>query len=323
MIRKRLGRLASISTSAALALMLLGVGTASATPPGWEFLTPANLAPEVGTSRLAAWSFTIHNGGNSNISKLYLTDSLGTEEYNVSADRAGCVTAPVLYCDFGALAAGASIFVRVVHTAPDAAGDFPVTFQLNGSGETYSDGKGKSHGDTKSLYFDGVAGADHAPVTVVRSSTEFDGGFAFTSGTIFSTTGALTRQNPQTSSVVAPISLSAVTIQDIAGSISGDPCGTNGFDCIGQWTRLSAPTADNARIKVTLIIRGKGLPGSVGAEDIVVYHEGEDGLIGEGGVRCTSATDSASAPCIYVTQVGGNFQVVVWLTHNGGLRGGY
>lgn len=322
MIRKRLGRLATVFTAASLALMLVGVGTAVASPPGWEFLTPVNLAPQVGTSRLAAWSFTIHNDGNSNIAKVYLTDSLTTEAYDVYADRAGCVTTPGLYCNFGALAAGASIFVRVVYRAPSTAGNFPVTFQLNGSGATFSDVRGRSHGDTENLLFDGIVGVGHAPVTVVNGSTEFDGGYAITAGGTFSTGGTLTRQNPQTSSVVAPINLSAVTIQDTSSYGTGDPCGTNGLTCIGQWTKLSAPTSGGAKIKVTLLIRGQGLPGSVGAEDIVVFHDG-DGLIGEGGVRCASATDSTGAPCIFVTEAGDNFLVVVWLTHNGGLRGGY
>lgn len=321
MIHKRPGRFATVLTAATLALMLLGVGTAVASPPGWEFLNPVNLAPEVGSAKLAAWSFTIHNGGSSNISKLFLTDSLKTEAFDVYDDRAACVKSPVLYCNFGALAAGASIFVRVVYTAPSTAGDFPITFQLNGSGDTFSDGKGRSHGDTQSLYFDGKT--DHEPVTVVNTSTEFDGGYALTAGATFSTVGTLTRQNPQTSSVVAPINLSAVTIQDLGSYGTGDPCGTNGLTCIGQWTKLSAPTAGGAKIKVTLLIRGQGLPGSVGPEDIVVYHDG-DGIIGDSaGERCASATDSASAPCVYPTEVGDNFLVVVWLTHNGGLRGGY
>ena len=320
MIRKRLSRFATVSTSATLALMLLGAGTASASPPGWEFTNAVNESPLVAPGRLAGWSFTIHNGGSSNISKVFLTDSLAHAAVFVRSDRAGCTLTPVLFCDFGALAAGADINVLVVHTAPSVTGNFPITFQLNGSGATYSDSKGRSHGDTLNLAFDGATG--NPPVTVVVGG-EFDGGYVIDAGTTFTTGSTLTRQNPQYSTVVAPINLSAVTIQDLSGYGSGDPCGTNGLDCIGQWTRLSAPTAGGAKIKVTLVIRGQGLPGNVSADDIVVWHDG-DGIIGDvAAERCLTATDSASAPCVYVTAVGGNFQVVVWLTHNGNLRGGY
>lgn len=317
MIHKRLSRFAAISTSAVLALMLLGAGTASASPPGWQFLNAVNESPLVAPGRLAGWSFTISNGGSSNIAKLYLTDSLAQAAVYVKSDRPGCVLSPVLFCDFGALAAGDSFNVLVVHTAPSSAGDFPITFQLNGSGKTFSDSKGRSHGDTLNLDFDGKTG--NPPVTVVSGASEFDGGFVLDAGTTFSTGDTLTRRNPQYSSVAAPINLSAVTIQDLSSYGTGDPCGTNGLDCIGQWTRLSAPTSAGAKIKVTLVIRGQGLPGSLTADDINVWHDA-DGLIS---TRCASATDGGLAPCVYVTEVGGNFQVVVWLTQNGNLRGGY
>lgn len=322
MIRKRIGRFATIFTAGIMALMLVGAGTAVAAPPGWEYRDAENLSVLVGDGRQAGWSFRIYNGGSSNISKLYLTDSLAQEAVFVRDDRNACVKAPVLYCDFGALAAGASINVLVVHTAPSTAGGFPINFQLNGSGATYSDGdKGRSHGDTKNLSFDGKAG--NPPVTMVSTNSEFDGGFAVEAGVEYSTGSTVTKQNPQSSSVAAPISLSATTIQDLSGYGTGDPCGTNGFDCIGQWTRVNAPTAGGAKIKVTLLIRGQGLPGNVGPEDIVVYHD-SDGIIGNVATeRCASATDSASAPCVFVTEVGDNFLVVVWLTHNGNLRGGF
>jgi hypothetical protein len=303
-----------------LALLLLGTGTAVASPPGWEFQNIVNETPTIGSNRLAAWSFTIHNGGNSNISKLYLTDSLTAAAVFVKDDRNACVASPVLYCSFGALNSGDSIDVLVVHQGPTS-GSLPIVFQLNGSGATYSDSKGRSHGDTLELFFDGKQG--HLPATAVSGNSEYDGGYVVTAGATFSTGTTVTKQNPQASSVVAPISLSAVSIQDLGSYGSGDPCGTNGLDCIGQWTKLSAPTTTGTAIKVTLLIRGKGIPGNVGPDDIVVYHDG-DGIIGDSPAeRCSSASDSASAPCVYVTEVGGNFQVVVWLTHNGNLRGGY
>ncbi|HEY4227053.1 MAG TPA: hypothetical protein VGM49_01855 [Candidatus Limnocylindrales bacterium] len=320
MIRKRLGRFATIFTAATFALMLVGVGTTFASPPGWEFITPQNLSVQVGPGRQAGWSFTVKNGGTSNISKLYLTDSLAQPALYVQDDRDVCVASPVLFCSFGALAAGASIDVLVVHTAPGS-GSFPVTFQLNTSGSTFSDSKNRSHGDTLNLAFDGKTG--NPAVTVVNTSSEFDGGYNITAGGTYSTGTTVTKQNPQSSSVVAPINLSAVTIQDSASySGTGDPCATFGISCIGQWTKLSAPTSTGTPIKVNLVIFSKGIPGSVGPSDIVVYHDG-DGIIGDvPSERCASATDSGSAPCIYVTK-NGNFQVTIWLLHNGSIRGGF
>lgn len=317
MNRKRLSRLATALMSAALLGAMVAAAPASAATPGWQFNNPVNESPLVAPGRLAAWSFTITNGGSSNISKLFLTDSLAQAAVFVQADRPGCVLSPVLFCDFGALVAGASINVLVVHTAPASAGSFPITFQLNGSGNTFSDGKGRSHGDTLNLSFDGKTGNPAA--TVVSGAGDFDGGYVVDAGATFATGNTLTKQNPQYSSVVAPINLSAVTIQDLGSYGTGDPCGVDGLTCIGQWTKLSAPTAAGTNIKVTLVIRGQGLPGSVTADDINVWHDG-DGLIT---TRCASATDGSAAPCIFVTEVGGNFQVVVWLTHNGNLRGGY
>jgi hypothetical protein len=96
---------------------------------------------------------------------------------------------------------------------------------------------------------------------------------------------------------------------------------------------VNAPNPAGDKIKVNLLILGKGIPGSVGPDDIVLYHlggtnaeRGDDGIIGDGATsgateRCASATDSASAPCIYVTEEGQNFRIVAWLLHNGSLRG--
>src|SRR5205814_1153679 len=130
------------------------------------------------------------------------------------------------------------------------------------------------HGDTLNLVFDGKTG--NPPVTVVNTSTEFDGGYVVTAGGTFSTDPNVTKGNPQSSSVVSPINLSAVTIQDSASYPgTGDPCVTFGISCIGQWTKLSAPTATGTPIRVNLVIFSKGVPGSVGPSDIVVYHDGD------------------------------------------------
>jgi hypothetical protein len=323
-IRKRLGRVATVSTAATMALMLLGVGSATAATAPWEFLSPVNLpltvSPSTDTkSFYAAWSFTIHNKGTSNIAQLYLTDSRAGAAAFVSATRAGCVTSPELYCNFGALNAGQSIDVVVAYKTPTTAGNFPITFQLNANGSTFSDGRNKSRGDTLNLPFDG--GTNNPPVTVVSGSSDFSGGYALDGASSFETSTSLTKNNPQSTSATTPTSNTTVMVLETSGYTGGtDPlCGGN-VTCIGQWTTLTAPAASPTNpIKVVLTILKKGLPGSIGPDDLSVYHDG-DGIIS---THCASANDSASAPCIYPTEVGGNLQIVVWLDHNGGLRGIY
>lgn len=307
-----------------MALMLLGLGTATAATAPWEFLSPVNLpvtvAPSTDTkSYYAAWSFTIHNKGTSNIAQLFLADSRTGAAAFVSATRAGCVTTPELYCSFGALNAGDSIDVVVAYKTPTTSGNLPITFQLNANGSTFSDGKNKSRGDTLNLAFNGAPG--NPPVTFVDGSADFSGGYALDSAAVFSTNESLTKANPQSTSAKTPSANTTVMVVESSTYSGGtDPFCGGTVTCVGQWSTITAPGASSSnRLKVTITILKKGLPGNVGVDDLFLYHDG-DGIITN---PCADANDSASAPCIYVTEVGGNFQIVGWFTHNGGARGGY
>ena len=71
-----LRRAVAVVTGAMLAAMLIGPTTVSAAQPGWEFQNLQLLPDTVSPGASAGYSFTIHNGGSSNISQLYLTDSV-------------------------------------------------------------------------------------------------------------------------------------------------------------------------------------------------------------------------------------------------------
>jgi len=328
--RLRVTWLVTVMTTALLAVMLLSVGGSDAKTPGWGFSSvTVNPAP-VGLGKLAEYSFTISNTGKSNISALNLkTDIAGSlatpawieqVQFNGQATpTSACGPNPPtgpLNCNLRALNAGNSIDFKLIFRVPSSGGPYTFNFMANGNGNTPSDSGGTSHGDTLL----------RAATVNVSGSAEFDGGFTIGGGGTFGTTGTLGKSNPQQSSVTTAQSFAATTIQDSAMYTGGtDPCAVNGSNCIGQWSRVTAPNDTSGPIKVVLLVYGKGLPGSVGPEDIVLLHldngGADDGIIGDSsGERCASATDS-SAPCIFVEAVGGNFRITAWLVHNGSLRG--
>jgi hypothetical protein len=328
--RLRVTWLVTVMTTALLAVMLLSVSTGEAKTPGWGFsAVTVNPAP-VGLGKLAQYSFTISNTGRSNISALILkTDiaagPLATPAWIQKVDFIGqpdlvapCGANPPtgpLNCNLGALNAGNSIDFQIIFRVPASGGTYAFNFMATGNGNTASDSGGTSHGDTLK-----------GPASVsVSGNAEFDGGFTLGDGGTFGTNGTLGKNNPQNSSVVTTQAFAATTIQDSATYTGGtDPCGS--LNCIGQWSKVSAPNPDNGPIKVVLLVYGKGLPGNVGPEDITLLHLDnggfDDGIIGDSpSERCASATDSASAPCIFVEAVGQNFRITAWLLHNGSLRG--
>ncbi len=328
-------RFIGVTVAALLTFAIVSAGPAAARPPGWGFDPIVAVPGTVSPSKLAAFDVRINNTGRSNISSVLMSTDLGSSNplalpaYISDATWQGqpaplivrpCGSAPytaALSCNFGSLVAGASVSLRIALPVPATAGTHSFNFLLTGNGNTPSDTGGTSHGDTKK----GLASVS------VSNSAEFAGGFVLDAET-FSTVESLTRQNPQAASVTTTQDFAASTVQESnTYSGTGSPCAT--VNCIGQWATVNAPNPAGDKIKVNLLILGKGMPGSVGPEDIVLYHLGgtdlerqDDGIIGdEASERCASATSSASAPCIYVTEEGQNFRIVAWLLRNGTLRG--
>ncbi len=330
--------LATAATLAFLMVMVLSPVSTLAKPPGWGFDPVVAVPGTVSPGRAVAFDVTVKNTGKSNISKVLMATDLGASnplavplyisDATWSGQPAPHVTRPcgsppytaALSCDFGSIVSGAKVSLRIAFDTPTTGSSFAFNFLLTGNGNTPSDTGGTSHGDTK-----------EGPASVALSSnSEFSGGFVLEAGESFETSGELTKQNPQSARLVASQNLALATLQESNSfSGAGNLCST--VKCIGQWANISAPNPDNGKISGSLLILGKGIPGSVKPEDVVLHHvggtdaeRGDDGVIGdEAGERCASAADSASAPCIFVTKVGQNYRIDFWLRRHGGRRGGY
>lgn len=326
--------LASVSTLSFLAILVLSPVATQAKPPGWGFTSIVAVPGTVTPGRTVAFDVTITNGGKSNISSLLMATDLDADDplavpvYVGDAEWTGqpsplvlrpCGDPPyatALSCDFGSLVARASVKIRIAFDTPETGSSWSFNFGLTGNGNTPSD-SGTSHGDTK---------LGEASVNLSEDA-DYAGGFVIDAGESFSTSDTLTKQNPQSARLVGSQDLAIATIQE-SSSVTGAGTLCREVNCIGQWATITAPNPDNARITGSLLVLGKGIPGSVGPEDIVLYHlgsdTGDDGIIGDQSAeRCASADDSASAPCIYVTKEGQNFRITFWLLHNGSLRGSW
>jgi hypothetical protein len=320
-----------VTVAAVLTFVIASAGPAAAKPPGWGFTNVTAVPGSVSPGKAVAFNVTIKNDGRSNISSVLMATDLAASnplavplavwDVQWTGQPAPLVMEPcgtgpftsALSCDFGSLVSGASVSLKIAFTTPSTGSSWAFNFVLTGNGNTPSDTGGTSHGDTKK-----------GPASVtLNSSPDFAGGFVVDSDS-FGTLVSLTKQNPQAATLSTSQDLQPTTLQEgNTYSGAGDLCST--VNCIGQWATITAPNPDGDLISGSLLIFGKGIPGSVGPEDILLYHldgSGDDGIIGDqADERCASATDAASAPCIFVTEVGQNFRIDFWLLHNGTLRG--
>jgi len=332
-IRKGFRRIAILFTAASMALILVGVGTAGAATPTWV-MNVDRLPPVVATDANAGYRVTILNNGTSNIVNLSLSSSVSDEpvyrtqpEYSSSSAGPGaCTTSGTWSCSLGALPAMSKVEVIVAWSTVGTTGKFDVTFSAKTVGDTSSDGdKKKSRGDalTKTVS------------TTISTSGDFDGGFAL-DATTYATNASLGRRNIQSTSVSTPDDqFIPATVQDGPGTSSDLECPT-ATTTFGECSLVSVGEGRTfAAFKVVLLVLGNAVPGGTSTADIDVFHTFADGLNPDGsirytteiignddGERCASEDDSSLAPCVFVTRVGSNYRIVVWLFHNGGLRGG-
>jgi len=292
--------------------MLVGVGTATAATPLWAFQNQAALPAAVSPGADAGYSFRISNLGKSNISQLYLTTSVNASpSYFTNSRGTVCQLTPTLVCAFGALNSGAFIDVTVAYTTPTSGSSYAPTFQVNGTGVTFQDAH-HSHGDTLSYTFN----------TTLSSNSNFAGGFQIADGTTYTNSTTLSKQNNQSSAATSKTLLVPVTIEDGLATFPGagtDPCTT--LRCLGSWTSLHVGNGSVGPVKVTLILYGKSVPNGATVTNIGLWHEGSP--TNPITLRCSVATsipNGGTSECVTVTQVGGNYHVVAWLLHNGGLR---
>lgn len=328
MIRKRPTRFATVLTAASLATMLLGVGSVTAANPSWA-VSFDRLPNIVSPGNDAGWFVTVTNNGPSNINDLNIaitseeTGALPTYISDLILSSGGAescsTTTGALVCNVGTLTDDATVEFTVAFAVPSIdTGTFDLNIGLvAGTGNTESDGPGKSRGD-KSTFTDS---------TPISQSANFDGGFSANENS-FATNQNVGRRNVQATSIENVGDFIGVTLED--GITTGVDCQVSAAaTCFGEWSALNVDDGGQfaAPFKVTLLISGSAVPGGTSAEDIVLVHELDNGaveVIGDtANERCASADDSASAECIFVTKVGGNWKIVAWLFENGNLRGGF
>lgn len=330
MIRQRFGRFLTVSTSAVLALMLLGVGSVTAATPDW-YITIVPSPGEVGAGHDAGFVVTVGNDGPSQINALSVTtealDTPGVAPTYISAlafntgGSVSCAIAVPQKCQIGTLVDDQSVTFTVAYAVPaTATGGFELNVAIRaGTGDTTSDGpKTSSRGDS----FDVTEAATIA-------GGNFDGGFKV-GGDTYQTNPSLGTRNIQSTSLSGAPEFVAVTIEDgpsiqatcdWTGDPGDDPCA----GLFAEWSQLNVNYGNDGAsfgtpFKVTLKVRG----GPGGNADVQVVHVLDDGSVDVIDETCTFGTGPTptNAECLVAEKNGSVWTIDVWLFQNGFIRGG-
>ena len=308
MIRKRLGRFATVLTAASMALLLVGVGTTSAATPGWWNSSAAPILESVGPGKDAGFTVTLLNEGPGNIATLYL--KADKEASYVSDSR--CTKAPTLYCSFGAQNVGQTIVLKVAFTV-GSAGSFTVNFSESANGFSNSDKRGNSRGDINPF---------SATASVTTGGGNFDGGYNVGDDT-YSTNQSVGRSNPQATKLQSAPNLQAVTIQDGVTSYTCQSSVTQCSRLIGEWSVLRVGDGTVGPMKVTILIYGNAVTGNPDPSSLYLVHTSDLGVTTVVDQQCNATHSNADCLDGVPTKVGRNYQIVAWLKFNGGIRGGF
>jgi hypothetical protein len=219
-IRARVRRLAAIVSATVVATAMFA-GVATAAPPNWD-MTITKLPPSVSPGAPAGYQIDIVNNGPSNISALYLTANIGLTPVYLTTDQGACNATGPLFCSFGAVNDDGTVQVIVAFDTPTSGSTFPVTFQLNTTGSTFTDVKNRSHGDLKTV----------AVSTALNNGKNYAGFFSTLTDTGIGNSDVLSGNNKQSTRIGGLPPGLAGTVQD--GSVTSDACTTNpdqGIDC--------------------------------------------------------------------------------------------
>jgi hypothetical protein len=225
--RARAARLAAVVSAAVVATMMFA-GVATASPPNWV-MTVTKLPGTGSPGAPVGYQVVITNNGPSNISQLFLVDKVGDSldvpTAYVNPTQGSCNPTGPLFCAFGALNAGASVTTLVGYNTAGSASSFSVTFEGNTSGATFTDVKGRSHGD--------LLLSDPVVTTTALSNNKNFGGFFSTNTTHgVGNSDVLNGNNRQSTRLGGVAPGLAGTVED--GSLLPDACTTdlaNGIDC--------------------------------------------------------------------------------------------
>lgn len=315
----RLLQRSGVALAAALLISILVAPAASlAKPPGWTMAITA-IPTTVSPGAYAAYRVTITNAGKSNIAKISLTASRPEAPFSVTPST-GCKASGQLDCALGALGSGKSVTRVIVYKTPSTGTTFPVTFEANTSGVSFSDG-GTSHGDA--LKKDAS--------TALNGSGDFAGGYVVDAGSSF-TTGA---GDTQQTTVNAPKTGIGVTITEGG---DGNPCSI--AHTIGQFTSLNVDGGNPVPLFLTtMTIPTSGLPDELELGQVKLCHQYDNGsavLL----PSCNSDTAPSNAPCFFAKWGGAyhpdheqhgeqdaddwtSLVLDMWDVQNGNARGGY
>lgn len=315
-------RLLHRSGVALLAALLIGFLIAPAVSlaktPGWTMSVTA-IPTVVSPGSYAAYRVTITNGGKSNIAKIYLTDSRTETPFSVTPST-GCKASGQLNCSLGSLGSGKSVTRVIVYATPSTGTSFPVTFEANTSGVSFSDG-GTSHGDALKTDVS----------TALNGSGNFAGGYVVDAGASFTTGGG----DAQQTTVNAPKTGIGVTITEGG---DGNPCGTN---TIGQFTTLNVDDGNTLPIFLTtMTIPTNTVPDELELSQVKLCHKYDSGaavLL----PRCAADVAPTNGVACFWPKFAGPYHpdhehhgetdaddwtwlvLDMWDVQNGNLRGGY
>lgn len=260
MNRARVGRLATVLTAAAMATAM-SAGVVTAAPPNWD-MTVTPLPDSVTPGAAAGFEVTVTNNGPSNISALYLNDSLTdiTPVYLSSPDRPGAcgetdtVASGPLFCSFGALVDDESVTIIVAYDTDGYTGSFPIEFQANTTGATFSDGpKRKSHGDTLAKTVS----------TALSTNKNYAGLFSTAGGNAISNDSNLTGNNKQSTALLGLPPGVQATVEDGTGT-TGSCTSTATFNCnqtFGEWSVVTVGEGESFTTPFLVLIKYKtGVP---------------------------------------------------------------
>jgi uncharacterized protein DUF11 len=338
-IRMRLGRFAAVFTAAAL-LLGVAITPASAQNPSW-FINAVLKPGAVGAGHDAGYEITVGNNGPSNINALRVIVTpldleplvVGDEPTFVSTlayaingvpttGPQDCTSQLPLTCELGTLVDDETVTFTVAYGVPTgSSGTFDVDVAIRaGTGDP--DGKNNSRGDKTNVTF-------HTPIR----GGDFDGGFVVGADN-YQTNPVLGTKNVQSTGLFGGPEFFPVTIED--GSTLGGPECPNPVGSFGECSLVSVGGGGNfPKFKVVLMVRGSNVPGNPAPSNIVVHHTFQSGvdalgnpiytteILGDSSSeRCDSPTSPSVVPCIDVSKVGPNYQIIIWNIHNGGYKGG-
>jgi hypothetical protein len=310
MRKKSLGRMLGALCLAG-SFVLTASGGASAAPPRWS-MSVVDLPSLVANGSGAGYQVTITNSGPSNISTLFMVTKIPDAPAILTTTQGSC-SAPgsgPLRCSFGALNAGQSVTVVAGYVTPTSGNTFDPVFQANSNGATFSDSKGRSHGDTLQ--------DPNETATQLTTNRDFAGGFAINQNDV-KTGSDVGKNNVQSTTVTPPVVGVITTAQDGLGA--------NAFTCtgctktlFGDWSRVTVGGGQSfgSLFPVTLLVFGKALPKNATIDSIDLVHVLDNGTTQILSTRC-GVTPTLN--CVSVTPVGANYKITGWVDENGGFKG--